>query len=80
MKREDMVGVYRQLGEEVVDAAGKVDPFGQQRAARRSCTARTAMSGVVSGPANRKKVSGADTAPTSAARRRRSAPRRRPAL
>ena len=24
MKREDMVGVYRQLGEEVVDAAGKV--------------------------------------------------------
>ena len=44
MKREDIVGVYRRRGDEVVDAAGKVIHSDQQRAARRSCTAPTVMS------------------------------------
>jgi hypothetical protein len=34
MKREDLVGVYRQLGEEVVDAAGKVIHSDRNRASQ----------------------------------------------
>ena len=79
MKKEDMVGVYRQLGEEVVDAARQDDPLGQQPQLadhvqpRRLCrrwSARRPSARRLAAPAGRTDLNGA-TAGGAAPRRRR---------
>ena len=56
MKREDIVGVYRQLGEEVVDAAGKVIHSDNNRSSQ-IMYSLDGYVGVVSTPSGRKKTS-----------------------
>ena len=56
MKREDIVGVYRQLGEEVVDAAGKVIHSDNNRSSQIMYSSDGYV-GVVSTPSGRKKTS-----------------------
>jgi hypothetical protein len=58
MKREDIVGVYRQLGEEVVDAAGKVIQSDSNRSSQIMYTADGYV-GVVSTPSGRKTLANA---------------------
>ena len=58
MKREDIVGVYRQLGEEVVDAAGKVIHSDSNRSSQIMYSADGYV-GVVSTPSGRKQPPGA---------------------
>jgi hypothetical protein len=55
LKREDMVGVYRQIGEEVVDAAGKLVHSDNNRSSQIMYSADGYV-GVVSTPAGRKKL------------------------
>jgi hypothetical protein len=59
MKREDMVGVYRQLGEDAVNAAGEITYTNNERNSQ-IMYSPDGYVGVISGPANRKKVSGSD--------------------
>jgi len=56
MKREDIAGVYRQLGEEVVDAAGKVIHSDSNRSSQ-IMYSLDGYVGVVSTPNGRKKTS-----------------------
>jgi hypothetical protein len=56
MKREDIVGVYRQIGEEVVDATGKLIHSDNNRSSQIMYTADGYV-GVVSTPNGRKKTS-----------------------
>ena len=56
MKREDIVGVYRQLGEEVVDAAGKMIHSDNNRSSQLMYSADGYV-GAVSTPSGRKKTS-----------------------
>ena len=56
MKREDIVGVYRQIGEEVVDAAGKLIHSDNNRSSQIMYTADGYV-GVVSTPNGRRKTS-----------------------
>jgi hypothetical protein len=56
MKREDIVGVYRQIGEEVVDAAGKLIHADSERSSQIMYSADGYV-GVVSTPGGRKKTS-----------------------
>jgi hypothetical protein len=58
MKREDIVGVYRQLGEEVVDAAGKVIHSDSNRSSQIMYSADGYV-GVVSTPGGRKPLANA---------------------
>ena len=58
LKREDMVGVYRQIGEEVVDAAGKLVHSDNNRSSQIMYSADGYV-GVVSTPAGRKKLANA---------------------
>lgn len=58
MRREDIVGVYRQLGEEVVDAAGQVIHSDNNRSSQIMYTADGYV-GVVSTPSGRKKLASA---------------------
>jgi Lipocalin-like domain len=58
MKRENLVGVYRQLGEEVVDAAGKVIHSDHNRSSQIMYSADGYV-GVVSTPNGRKKLANA---------------------
>ena len=77
MKREDIVGVYRQLGEEVVDAAGKVIHSDNNRSSQIMYSRRRlCRRGEHAEPGGRRRPAPA-AAPISAARRRRSWPRRR---
>jgi hypothetical protein len=55
MKREDLVGVYRQLGEEVVDASGKVIHSDRNRSSQIMYSSDGYV-GVVSTPSGRKKL------------------------
>ena len=55
LKREDMVGVYRQTGEEVVDASGKIIHSDNNRSSQIMYSADGYV-GVVSTPAGRKKL------------------------
>jgi hypothetical protein len=55
MKREDLVGVYRQLGEEVVDASGKVVHSDRNRSSQ-IMYSPDGYVGVVSTPSGRKKL------------------------
>ena len=59
MKREDMVGVYRQLGEDAVNAAGEITYSNNERNSQ-IMYSPDGYVGVISAPANRKKVSGSD--------------------
>ncbi len=59
MKREDIVGVYRQLGEDAVNAAGEITYTNNQRASQ-IMYSPDGYIGVISAPAGRKKVSGSD--------------------
>jgi len=56
LKREDMVGVYRQLGEEIVGADGRVIESDSNRSSQIMYSADGYV-GVVSTPAGRKKLS-----------------------
>ena len=56
LKREDMVGVYRQTGEEVVDAQGKLIHADNNRSSQ-IMYSPDGYIGVVSTPAGRKKTS-----------------------
>ena len=56
MKREDIVGVYRQTGEEVVDAAGNLIHSDNNRSSQIMYSADGYV-GVVSTPSGRKKTS-----------------------
>jgi hypothetical protein len=56
--KADMVGVYRQTGEEIVDAAGKVIHSDSNRSSQIMYSADGYV-GVVSTPSNRKKPPGA---------------------
>ena len=58
MKREDIAGVYRQLGEEEVDAAGKVIHSDSNRSSQIMYSADGYV-GVVSMPSGRKKLADA---------------------
>ena len=58
MKREDMVGVYRQTGEEIVDANGKLIHSDNNRSSQIMYSADGYV-GVVSTPSGRKKPPGA---------------------
>jgi hypothetical protein len=58
MKREDLVGVYRQTGEEVVDATGKLIHSDSNRSSQIMYSADGYV-GVVSTPGGRKKPPGA---------------------
>jgi hypothetical protein len=58
MKMEDMVGVYRQTGEEVVDAAGKLIHSDSNRSSQIMYSADGYV-GVVSTPSGRKQPPGA---------------------
>jgi hypothetical protein len=58
LKREDMVGVYRQTGEEVVDASGKLIHSDSNRSSQIMYSADGYV-GVVSTPNGRKKPPGA---------------------
>ena len=58
MKREDMVGVYRQIGEEIVDANGKLIHSDSNRSSQIMYSADGYV-GVVSTPSGRKKPPGA---------------------
>ena len=55
LKREDMVGVYRQTGEEVMDASGKIIHSDNNRSSQIMYSADGYV-GVVSTPAGRKKL------------------------
>jgi len=55
VKREDLVGVYRQLGEEVVDATGKTIHSDRNRSSQIMYSADGYV-GVVSTPSGRKKL------------------------
>ena len=55
LKREDMVGVYRQLGEDVVGADGQVIESDNNRSSQIMYSADGYV-GVVSTPAGRKKL------------------------
>jgi hypothetical protein len=59
MKREDIVGVYRQLGEDAVNAAGEITYTNNERSSQIMYSPEGYV-GVLSGPAGRKKVSGSD--------------------
>ncbi len=59
MKREDMVGVYRQLGEDAVNAKGEIT-FANNERSSQIMYSPDGYVGVLSGPANRRKVSGSD--------------------
>ena len=56
MKREDMVGVYRQLGEDAVNAAGEITYTNNERNSQ-IMYSPDGYIGVVSTPAGRKKTS-----------------------
>ena len=56
LKREDMVGVYRQIGEEVADAHGKLIHDDNNRSSQIMYSADGYI-GVVSTPAGRRKTS-----------------------
>ena len=56
MKREDIVGVYRQIGEEVADASGKVIHSDSNRSSQIMYSADGYV-GVVSTPGGRKQTS-----------------------
>jgi lipocalin-like protein len=58
MKREDIVGVYRQIGEEVVDASGKVIHSDRNRSSQ-IMYSPDGYIGVVSTPSGRKKLANA---------------------
>lgn len=58
MKREDIVGVYRQIGEEIVDATGKVIHSDKNRSSQ-IMYSPDGYIGVVSTPLGRKKPPGA---------------------
>ena len=64
-----MVGVYRRLGDEVVDAAGKIIHSDQQQQFADHVQPPTAISAWSATPAGRKKASASAAAPISAARR-----------
>jgi hypothetical protein len=59
LKKEDIVGVYRQLGEDAVNAAGEITYANNERNSQ-IMYSPDGYVGVLSGPANRKKVSGSD--------------------
>ena len=59
LKREDIVGVYRQLGEDAVNAAGEITYTNNERSSQ-IMYSPDGYVGVISAPANRKKVSGSD--------------------
>jgi hypothetical protein len=59
MKREDIAGVYRQLGFEVLDAGGKVIES-DYNCASQIMYSPDGYVGVISAPAGRAKVSGSD--------------------
>ena len=59
MKREDIVGVYRQLGEDAVNAKGEITFTNNERSSQ-IMYSPDGYVGVLSGPAGRKKVSGSD--------------------
>ena len=59
MTRDDIVGVYRQLGEDAVNAAGEITYSNDQRSSQ-IMYSPDGYVGVLSGPANRNKVSGSD--------------------
>jgi hypothetical protein len=59
MTRDDIVGVYRQLGEDAVNAAGEITYSNNQRSSQ-IMYSPDGYVGVLSGPANRNKVSGSD--------------------
>jgi hypothetical protein len=61
MTRDDIVGVYRQVGEETVKADGTVSSGGPRSS--QIMYSPDGYMAVVSGPADRKRVSGADNAP-----------------
>jgi hypothetical protein len=59
IKRDDIVGVYRQLGEDAVNAAGEITYTNNERSSQIMYSADGYV-GVISAPAGRKKVSGSD--------------------
>jgi len=59
MKREDIIGVYRQIGEDAVNAAGEITYANNERNSQ-IMYSPDGYVGVFSGPANRQKVSGSD--------------------
>jgi len=61
MTRDDIVGVYRQIGEETVKADGTVSSGGPRSS--QIMYSPDGYMAVVSGPADRKRVSGADSGP-----------------
>ena len=71
MKREDIVGVYRQTGEEVVDADGKVIHSDSNRSSQIMYSADGYV-GVVSTPAGGRSRRCRPAAPTCPVQRRRS--------
>ena len=56
---EDIVGVYRQLGEDAVNAAGEITYTNNERSSQ-IMYSPDGYVGVISAPAGRKKVSGSD--------------------
>jgi hypothetical protein len=60
MTREDIVGVYRQLGEDAVNAKGEITFTNNERSSQ-IMYSPDGYVGVLSGPAGRKKVSGSDS-------------------
>src|SRR3954463_4239234 len=59
MKRDDIVGVYRQLGEDAVNAAGEITFTNNERNSQ-IMYSPDGYIGVISAPAGRKRVSGSD--------------------
>ena len=59
LKKEDVVGVYRQIGEDAVNAAGEITYTNNERNSQ-IMYSPDGYVGVLSGPANRQKVSGSD--------------------
>jgi hypothetical protein len=59
LKKEDIVGVYRQLGEDAVNAKGEITFTNNERSSQ-IMYSPDGYVGVLSGPAGRKKVSGSD--------------------
>ena len=60
MKREDIVGVYRQIGEDAVNAAGEIT-FTEDNRSSQIMYSPDGYIGVISGPGGRSKVSGSDS-------------------
>ncbi len=60
LKREDIVGVYRQTGEDAVNAAGEITYSNNERSSQ-IMYSPDGYVGVLSGPAGRKTVSGSDS-------------------